>query len=120
MAIEREGDTTYAQVPVPANSVHWHFVEHMPEAVVNIDSFITARLQFPADAKAAHIQGRVVVTFVIDETGMVQQVQLHKHLYPSLDSEALRIIRLLPGWKPGCESGKNIPVTFSWPVDFKL
>lgn len=55
MAVEREGDTTYAQVPVPADSVHWYFVEHMPEAVVNIDSFITAILQYPANAKAAHI-----------------------------------------------------------------
>ncbi len=120
MDINKDGDTTYAQVPVSGGTTYWHYVEHMPEPCLDIDSFIKVGLRYPADARAARISGRVVLTFMVNQEGTIEHVRVWKSVYPSMDSEAVRLIRSLPPWKPGWQNGSNIPVTLSWPVDFKL
>ena len=115
-------DTTYAEVPqvVDGHGIHYHYVEHMPEPVVDIDSFITRNLHYPVDAKAKRKQGRVMVAFIINDKGDVINVHIAKPVYPSLSAEAIRVIASMPAWKPANEKGKNISVEFSLPVVFKL
>lgn len=118
----KDGDTFYAERPIVKDEpgMHYRYVEHMPEPGVDIDSFISQNMRYPADAKVKKKQGRVVVMFQIDKEGKAVNVAVSKSVYPSLDKEAVRLIQAMPKWEPGSENGKNINVELSWPVIFKL
>ena len=82
--------------------------------------WVTAHLKYPKDAKAAHIDGTVKVKFVVGSNGGVQEVEVLQGVYPSLDAEAVRVVRSSPKWKPGIKDGKPIRVTYTLPVIFVL
>ena len=83
-------------------------------------SWVTARLKYPQDAKDARIEGTVLVKFVIGTNGGVQEVEVEKGVFPSLDAEAVRVIKSSPKWKPGIKDGKPVRVTYHHPVIFVL
>ena len=83
-------------------------------------SWVTARLKYPKDALAAHIDGTVLVKFVIGTNGGVQEVEVIEGVFPSLDAEAVRVIKSSPKWKPGIKDGKPIRVTYTHPVIFVI
>ena len=83
-------------------------------------SWVTARLKYPQDAKDARIEGTVLVKFVIGTNGGVQEVEVEKGVFPSLDAEAVRVIKSSPKWKPGIKDGKPVRVTYHHPVIFIL
>lgn len=82
--------------------------------------FIADNTKYPEIAKENGIQGRVFIQFVIDKTGRVTRAQVAKGVDPYLDSEALRVVKMLPNWSPGKQRGKSVPVTFVVPINFKL
>ena len=83
-------------------------------------SWVSSHLKYPKDAKAAHIDGTVTVQFVVGKNGGVQEVQVLKGIHPSLDAEAVRVVRSSPKWKPGIKDGKPVRVTYTIPVIFQL
>jgi periplasmic protein TonB len=82
--------------------------------------FIAEAIRYPEDAAANGIQGRVTISFVVSSDGSVQKVTVIRGIHPSLDEEAIRVVSSLPKWKPGRQNGKEVPVIFSVPVNFKL
>ena len=68
----------------------------------------------------ACIQGRVVVVFVVDEKGNLSDVKVARSVEPSLDAEAVRIVKSMPRWNPGIEKGKAVKVRYTLPVTFRL
>ena len=68
----------------------------------------------------ACIQGRVVVVFVVDETGNLSDVKVARSVEPSLDAEAVRVVKSMPRWNPGIEKGKAVKVRYTLPVTFRL
>jgi protein TonB len=82
--------------------------------------FIYANIQYPEIAKENNIQGRVTLRFCVTYKGGVDQVQIIRGVDPSLDNEAIRVIKLLPTWKPGKQGGKPVNVWYSVPVTFQL
>ena len=82
--------------------------------------WVTAHLKYPKDAKAAHIDGTVKVKFVVGSNGGVQEVEVLQGAFPSLDAEAVRVIKSSPKWKPGVKDGKPVRVTYTLPVIFVL
>ena len=82
--------------------------------------WVTAHLKYPKDAKAAHIDGTVKVKFVVGSNGGVQEVEVLEGVYPSLDAEAVRVIKSSPKWKPGIKNGKPCRVTYTLPVIFSI
>jgi protein TonB len=82
--------------------------------------FIYANIQYPEIAKENNIQGKVILRFCVTYKGGVDQVQVIKPVDPSLDNEAVRVIKLLPAWKPGKQGGKPVNVWYSVPVTFQL
>ena len=80
--------------------------------------WISAHLVYPEDAKKAHIDGTVMVKFVIGKNGGVQEVEVVKGAYPSLNDEAVRVIKSSPKWKPGIVDGHPVRVTYTIPVIF--
>ena len=84
------------------------------------NSWVTARLRYPKDAKDAHIDGTVVLKFVIGTNGGVQEVEVEKGVFPSLDAEAVRVVRNSPKWRPAIKDGKPVRFSYHFPVIFVL
>ena len=68
----------------------------------------------------ACIQGRVVVVFVVDEKGNLSDVKVARSVEPSLDAEAVRVVKSMPRWNPGMQNGKAVKVRYTLPVTFRL
>ena len=82
--------------------------------------FITNNIQYPKIAKENGIQGRVIVSFIVKKDGSLSQVRIVKSVDPSLDKEAIRLIKSMPIWRPGKIDGLNVNVKVLVPVDFSL
>ena len=83
-------------------------------------AWVTAHLKYPKDAKAAHIDGTVKLKFVVGSNGGVQEVEVLQGVFPSLDAEAVRVVKSSPKWKPGIKDGKPCRVTYTLPVIFSI
>src|SRR5665647_290814 len=101
-------------------------VEEMPEFTGGKDAlanFIASNINYPAEAKAEKAEGKVVVSIVVSSTGKVTNAKIIRGIHPALDTEAMRVIGLLPlqsDWKPGKEKGVAVDVAVTVPVEFKL
>ena len=82
--------------------------------------FIQKNIQYPDDARETDIQGRVVVGFVVTEDGSIADIKIKKSVCPSIDAEAIRIVKLFPKFKPGSIGGKPARIEFTLPIMFKL
>jgi protein TonB len=82
--------------------------------------FISDNLKYPEEALRNNLEGRVTLRFVVSADGSVKRIEVMKSVDPALDDEAVRVISLLPTWKPGKQNGKPVPVWFSVPVYFQI
>lgn len=82
--------------------------------------FITKTLKYPDEAASTGTEGKVLITFEINEIGQVERSRINRKVYPILDSEALRVVNLSPYWRPGFQSGIPIKVSFTFPIIFIL
>jgi len=83
-------------------------------------AFIKENLKYPEDAANYGIQGRVIVKFVVEEDGSISDIEVVRGVYPSLDAEAVRVVKLMPKWQPAERGGKPVRSRFNFPVYFKL
>ena len=77
-------------------------------------------IHYPAVAEEQGIQGRVVVSFVVEKDGSISSVQVVRGVDPSLDKEAVRVVKAMPRWTPGKQNGQAVRVKYNVPVTFKL
>lgn len=75
---------------------------------------------YPADAAENDIQGKVLVKFTVFKDGSVGNVEVAKSAHPLLDSEAIRVVSLLPKWIPGKLNDENVNVWYTLPINFNL
>eukprot|EP01037_Dinobryon_pediforme_P011292 gene11292-11379_t len=83
-------------------------------------SYLGSNIQYPLDARQNNLEGTVVLTFIVDKDGKVSDVKISKSVSPSIDAEALRVIRNSPNWIAGTQFGRNVKVSYGVPVTFKL
>ena len=83
-------------------------------------AYILKNTRYPEEALEAGVSGRVYVGFVIDKKGKVTEVKLLRGISTSLDNEAIRVVKAMPDWTPGRQSGKPVRVSFQVPVSFVL
>lgn len=98
-------------------------VEQMPQFPGGNEAmmkFVTQNLKYPTEAHQKGIRGNVIVRFVVREDGTVTDAEVVRHADPLLEAEALRVVSLMPRWKPGRQNGKAVPVRSSLPVVFRL
>ena len=99
-------------------------VDVQPEYPGGMDAllkFISDNLNYPSDCKKAKIEGRAIVEFIVAADGKVCNAAIMQSANnASLDAEALRVVGLLPQWKPGEKDGKAVDVRFYLPVAFRL
>ncbi len=82
---------------------------------------IMSSVKYPEDASKKGIQGKVYVSFVVDEQGKIKDVKIERGVDPLLDKEALRVVgELSKTWTPGKEKGKVVKVAYTIPIQFKL
>ena len=98
-------------------------VEKMPEfpggqkAMMN---FLVENIKYPENARKEGISGRVFITYVVEKDGKISNIKLLRGFHPDCDKEALRVVSLMPDWKPGTEKGKPVRVQFNLPIKFNL
>jgi protein TonB len=98
-------------------------VEEMPMfpgGDVELLRYIGENTQYPLAAKEKNIQGRVIIRFCVTAKGSVSQMSVLKGVSPELDAEALRVVGTLPGFNPGKQGGKPVPVWYMVPITFTL
>lgn len=98
----------------------FQYVEQLPRAPFNLNSFLVDNLHYPKKAMHDGIQGRVKVRFVVDEQGKVVDPEIIEGVSPELDAEALRVVSLMPAWVPGKQNGEPVKVYYTLPINFKL
>lgn len=82
--------------------------------------FVNENLTWSAIHSESCIEGRVVVKFVVRETGELSDIEVVRYLDKHLDEEAIRVMRLMPKWIPGEIKGKKVPCYYSLPIVFKI
>lgn len=82
--------------------------------------WISQHIQYPQNAYDSHIQGRVIVQFLVKKDGSVGDAKIIKTVFPSLDEEALRVVTTLPKFNPAILDGKAVEYWFTIPVIFRL
>lgn len=97
--------------------------EQMPEfpgGMKELLKFLQNNLKYPENAMKNNVQGRVIVQFVVEKDGTLTEFKVARSVDPDLDAEALRVLQIMPKWKPGMQRGKIVRVKFTVPVSFKL
>ena len=98
-------------------------VEEMPEfpgGSKALRSFLAQHIMYPVEAQKGKIQGKVFVNFIVGSFGQVTNAKIVKSVHPLLDAEALRVVGLLPAWKPGKQRGQAVDVAYTVPIEFVL
>lgn len=116
------------QIINPAKSDQYHdevmvTVDEMPEypgGIVALTNFMAQTVRYPVEARRKGIQGRVYVNFVVEKDGSVGAVKIARGVNFDLDSEAMRVVNLLPRWNPGKQKGKLVRVSYTVPINFAL
>lgn len=108
--------------PVNKNRVY-DVVEQMPSfpgGISGLRTYLNQNTRYPAVAQENCVQGRVVVSFVVEKDGHISDVTVLRSVDPSLDKEAIRVVRNMPRWTPGKQEGEPVRVRYNVPVSFRL
>ena len=109
--------------PEPEEEEVFMVVEDQPEfpgGTAALLEYLRKNIKYPAICRENNIQGRVIVSFVVNKDGGIVDPEVIKGVNPSLDKEALRVISTMPKWKPGYQRGKPVRVKYTVPVNFRL
>ena len=83
-------------------------------------SYLASNIKYPVVAQENGVQGRVIVSFVVERDGSISDVRVARSVDPSLDREAQRVVKSMPKWKPGKQNGSAVRVKYTVPVVFRL
>lgn len=93
-------------------------VEQIPEFTGGLEKlfiFITKNLKYPQGEK---VEGRVVVSFVVEKDGSLTDLKVNKSLSEATDAEAIRVMKISPKWQPGMQGGYPVRVRYALPITF--
>ncbi len=95
-------------------------VEQQAKFKGNVNKWLASHINYPPSAADNDIQGRVTVQFVVEKDGSIGQVKLLKGVDPSLDKEAMRVVKSMPKWQPAKNNGVVVRSWFTLPIVFRL
>ena len=98
-------------------------VDQQPEFEGGYDAmmaFIKQNMQYPNNARRMRLEGTVHVGFIVSKTGEISDVSVLRGFMTECDKEAVRVVKLMPRWKPGKQNGRNVNVRFILPLRFRL
>ena len=82
--------------------------------------YLSEHTKYPVVAQENGVQGRVTVQFVVEKDGSISDVHVLRGVDPSLDKEAVRVVKSMPRWTPGKQNGITVRVNYRVPVLFRL
>jgi protein TonB len=129
LSAQNTTEDNIALPPVPvdeaAQEETFVIVEQMPEfpgGQAALMKYLSSNIKYPDECRKMGIEGKVYVKFVVDKTGSITDTKLLRGVPDGklLENEAIRVIKTMPKWKPGNQSGKPVSVYFTLPISFKL
>ena len=91
-----------------------------PGGTIQMLTYLQGTIRYPKECRDSDIQGRVLVSFVIDKEGNVTNATVTKSAHPLLDDEALRVIKMMPQWTPGKVNGQVASLEYTVPINFRF
>ena len=98
-------------------------VDQQPEYAGGYDammSFIKSNMTYPPNARRMRVEGTVHVSFIVSKTGAISDVKVLRGIMTECDREAVRVVQMMPPWKPGKQNGRPVNVRFIMPLKFRL
>lgn len=117
-AVDPSNPSALAEAPI-----NFTVVQKIPEFPGGWSAFmqwLTKNLKYPIAAQRNKIQGMVVVSFIVNKDGSIAELKVSTSVDPLLDKEALRVMKMMPNWKPGMDRNKVCRTMIAVPVVFKL
>ena len=117
-AVDNSNPDALAEAPI-----QFTVVQKIPEFPGGWSAFmtwLTKNLKYPVSAKQQKIQGTVVVSFIVNKDGSVASTKVSTSVDPLLDNEALRVMKMMPKWKPGMDKNKVCRTMIAVPIVFQL
>ena len=109
--------------PIEGEVKIFDIVEQMPSFPGGnkaLFDYLSENIKYPILAEENGIQGCVIVTFVVEKDASITEAKVVKSVHPSLDKEALRVVKGMPKWIPGVQNGVPVRTKYTIPVTFKL
>lgn len=120
--IKNEAESRAESAEQSREPLDFRVVQQIPEFPGGMKAFVkwlTANLRYPASAQKSKQEGKVVVTFIVNEDGSTADIKVAKPSAPALNTEALRVMNAMPKWKPGLDNGKPCRTIMAVPIIFK-
>ena len=108
--------------PEPEEDIYM-VVEIQPEfpgGTAALMEYLKNNIKYPEACRENNIQGRVIVSFIVEKDGSIANPNILKSVHPLLDAEAVRVISGMPDWSPGKQRGEPCRVKYTIPVSFRL
>lgn len=103
------------------NTNHSNTLPEFPGGQEALIRFLTEKIKYPESDRQAKREGKTVVSFIVNESGVILSPAIAKSSgSEAMDREALRVLALMPAWKPGTMNGKAVKVEFKLPISFVL
>lgn len=109
-------DTVYKKNANTGQQETFIEVDHLPEAPYDAIKYIASSVKYPAQNSDKSQIARVVVLFIVDAEGNITNPKVVKSYNATLDTEAIRVIKSMPKWRPAIANGKTVPCYYSQPV----
>ena len=109
-------------IPADTNDIYM-VVEDPPEfpgGLQALSDYLRDNIKYPEACRKDSIQGRVIISFVVEKDGSISSAEVIKSVHEQLDAEALRVISAMPKWKPGKQRGKVVRVEYAIPIKYRL
>ena len=122
-AQDKRGKTTQTHKDTTTDDKIYEVCEQMPifeGGDAALLKYLTDSVKYPELAKKHGVQGRVVIGFIVEKDGSLTDVKVLRHVDIALDAEALRVVKGMPKWIPGCQDEQLVRVRYNVPVSFRL
>lgn len=110
----------FLKIEVDSTALNTEKMPEFPGGMPALMKWLVQNQRYPAICQENGIQGRVIVQYVVDRDGVILDPYVVKGVDPYLDKEALRVVRMMPIWKPGIQKGKPVRVKYTLPMTFRL
>ena len=110
-------------VTVPEPETPVTIVKEMPEfpgGDAERVKYLINNLTYPREAKEADISGTVYLEFIVERDGSISNIKILRGIGGGCDEEAVRVVQMMPKWKPGRQQGHEVRVRFNLPIKFTL
>ena len=122
-AQDKKGKTTQTRKDTTTGDKIYEVCEQMPifeGGDAALMKYLTDSVKYPELTKKHGVQGRVVIGFIVEKDGSLTDVKVLRHVDIALDAEALRVVKGMPKWIPGCQDEQLVRVRYNVPVSFRL